>query len=333
MMFIPKPHIDTEKLHTHANGHFGTADCFQWPQDYAKDFEYAVCVPWQEFHQAPDHFSWAWYTPTLEDFGTVLAADHNDVPGKLKQEQSLGLLSLLNITQGHYDTRKKTWGNKKDMVPRLLHILRHSIYKLMQEPLPWCDVVALIAQAQWLFLDIIAFLDYCEIVQPHITWPDVIPHPVHAAWMGCFTRDSRVCNEHFCAGVPVWYICSNFSITITTIIEKPITYTFPDHIIRAQFSMPHKTIQPFALLYAGLGGKDCHSKPCYFYKCSPFLATVTSISGSSQVAKGPTVTQKKKEMRRKLLLQSSTQGQANPSECFLSHHKYLKLSTSWLWRR
>ena len=104
MMFIPKPHIDTEKLHTHANGHFGTADCFQWPQDYAKDFEYAVCVSWQEFHQAPDHFSWAWYTPTLEDFGTVLAADHNDVSRKLKQEQSLGLLSLLNITQGHYDT-------------------------------------------------------------------------------------------------------------------------------------------------------------------------------------------------------------------------------------
>ena len=112
----------------------------------AKDFEYAVCVPRQEFHQAPDHFSWAWYTPTLEDFGTILAADHDDVPGKLKQEQSLGLLSLLNIAQGHYNTCKKTWENKKDMVPRLLLTLRHSIYKLMQEPLPCRDIVALIAR-------------------------------------------------------------------------------------------------------------------------------------------------------------------------------------------
>ena len=106
-------------------------------------------------------------------------------------------------------------------------------------------------------------------------------------------------------------------------------HTFPDHIIHAQFSVPHKMVQPFALLYAGQGGKDHHTKTRYFYKCIPFLATVTSISGSSQVAKAPTVTQKKKEARRKLLLQSSTRRRVNPSECFLSHHKYLKLSTSW----
>ena len=336
MMFVPEPHINTEELRAHADGHFGMADCFQWLQDYAKDFEYAVCVPRQEFHRAPDHFSWAWYTPTLEDFGTVLAADRDDVPRKLKQEQSLGLLSLLNIAQGRYDTWKKIQGNKKDMVPRLLLTLRHSVYKLMQEPLPWHNIMALIAQAQRLFLDIITFLDYCKIVQPRITWPDVIPHPVCTAWMGCFTRDSRVCNELFCAGVPVWYIHSDFSITTTTIIEKPITYTFPDHIICVQFSVPRKMVQPFALLYAGPGGKDRHTKTRYFYECTPFLATVTSISGSSQAASGssqaakaPTVTQKKKEARRELLLQSSTQGWANPSECFLSHHKYPKLSTSW----
>ena len=124
------------------------ANCFQWPQDYAKYFEYTMCVPQQEFHQAPNYFSWAWYIPTLKDFGTVPAADHNNVPRKLKQERCLGLLSLLNIAQGRYNTWKKTWGNKKDMVPRLLLTLHHSIYKLMQEPLPWCNVVALISQAQ-----------------------------------------------------------------------------------------------------------------------------------------------------------------------------------------
>ena len=143
--------------------------------------------------------------------------------------------------------------------------------------------------------------------------------------MGCFTRDNRICNELFCAGVPVWYVRSDFSVTATTIIEKPVTYTFPDHIIRAQFSMPRKTVQPFALLFAGPGGKDRHLKTCRFYKCTPFLATATSISslsqaasGSSQAAKAPTVTQTKKEARKDIVLQSSTWGWPNPSKYLLS---------------
>ncbi|KIN96806.1 hypothetical protein M404DRAFT_162283, partial [Pisolithus tinctorius Marx 270] len=28
-----------------ANGQFGLVDCFQWPQTYEKNYEYAVCIP------------------------------------------------------------------------------------------------------------------------------------------------------------------------------------------------------------------------------------------------------------------------------------------------
>ena len=83
------------------------------------------------------------------------------------------------------------------------------------------------------------------------------------------------------------------------------------------------------LLSCMLVQQDCHTKNYYFYECTPFLATTTSISGSFQAAKVPNVTQKKKEMRRELLLQFSTREQANPSEYFLFHYKYLKLSASW----
>jgi hypothetical protein len=326
MMFVPEPHIDAEELRACADGRFGTADYFQWPQVYAKEFEYTVCIPHQECYKAPDHFSWAWYTPALKDFDTVSAADHDDLPGKLKLEQIQGLVSLLNIAQGRYDAWKKTQVSKKDMVARLILTLRHSVYKIMQEPLPWCNIMALVAQVQRLFLDIIAYHDFCEVVVPHITWPDLVPHPACATWMGCFTRDSRICNELFCAGVLVWYVRSDFfSITSTTIIEKSDMYTFPDHIIHAQFSVPRKTVQPFALLLAGPGGKDRHIQSHQFYECTPFLATTTSISslsqvasGSSQVAKVPTVTQTKKEARKDILLQSSTQGQPNPSKYLLS---------------
>ena len=325
MTFVPEPHINAEELRTCADGRFGTADCFQWPQDYAKEYEYAVCIPRQECHKAPDYFSWAWYTPTLEDFDTVSAADHDDLPGKLKLEQIQGLVSLLNVAQGHYDAWKKTQVGKKNMVARLILTLRHSIYQLMQEPLPWRDVIALVTQLQRLFLDIIAYHDFCEVVVPCITLPDLVPHPTRATWMGCFTRDNRICNELFCASVPVWYVRSDFSVTTTTIIKKPVTYTFPNHIICAQFSMPHKMVQPFALLFASPGDKDRHLKTRRFYECTLFLATATSISSSSQVASGscqvakaPTVAQMKKEARKDVVLQSSTRGRPNPSKYLLS---------------
>ena len=316
MTFVPEPHVDAEELRPRADGRFGTADCFQWPQEYAKEFMYAVCIPRREFHQAPDDFSWAWYTPTLEDIDTV--PTENDVAGKLKQEQSLGLLKLLNIAQGRYDSWKKTRVNKKDILPKLILTLRHSIYQLMNDPHPWRDVVAVVAQAQRLFLDIIAFLDYWEVVGPRVGWPNVTPHPVRADWMGCFTTDSRVCNELFCAGVPVWYIRFEFSVTATTIIEKPVVYTFPDHIIRAQFSVPRKTVQPFSLLHAGPGGKDRHVQSRQFYESTPSLSTSTSASGSSHVGKAQIVAQTKKEARKQVLQQSSTQGRANPSTSFLN---------------
>ena len=333
MEFVPEPHVDTEELRARAGGRFGTADCFQWPQDYVKEYEYAVCIPRRESYKAPNHFCWAWYTPTFEDVDTVSAADRDDLPGKLKLEQIQGLVNLLNIAQGRHDTWKKTQGDKKDMVAQPILTLRHSVYQLMQEPLLWHDIVALVAQVQRLFLDIIAFHDFCEVVIPRITWPDLLPHPPCVAWMGCFTRDSRVCNKLFCAGVPVWYIRPDFSITTTTIIEKPVTYTFPDHIIRAQFLVPRKTVQPFAFLFAGPGGRDRHIKSHLFYECTLFPATTTSISsltqvasGSSQTAKAPTVAQTKKEARKEALLQSSPRGRPNPSKYFLCHHKYLKLS-------
>ncbi|KAI6111086.1 hypothetical protein F5141DRAFT_982964, partial [Pisolithus sp. B1] len=46
MDFVPEPHIfEDEELHTQADGCFELVDCFQWPQSYNKEFDYAVCIP------------------------------------------------------------------------------------------------------------------------------------------------------------------------------------------------------------------------------------------------------------------------------------------------
>ncbi|KIO11967.1 hypothetical protein M404DRAFT_125457, partial [Pisolithus tinctorius Marx 270] len=44
--FVPEPYIFKEvNLCLHANGQFGLVNCFQWPQTYKKNYEYAVCIP------------------------------------------------------------------------------------------------------------------------------------------------------------------------------------------------------------------------------------------------------------------------------------------------
>ena len=54
--------------------------------------------------------------------------------------------------------------------------------------------------------------------------------------MGTFTQDTAVCDELFRTGVPMWLTQLDFTITEDTIIENPVTFSFPDHIIRGMYS-------------------------------------------------------------------------------------------------
>src|SRR5437588_4051242 len=68
MDWIPELHNDDSELRARADGRFGLEDCFQWPQKYCKQFEYAVCIPRKETSSIDLQF--AWYTPTTNDFVT-----------------------------------------------------------------------------------------------------------------------------------------------------------------------------------------------------------------------------------------------------------------------
>ena len=54
-----------DELRPHANGCFGLVDCFQWLQNYEKEYKYLVCIPRKD--SLPTH-AIAWYNPTRDDF-------------------------------------------------------------------------------------------------------------------------------------------------------------------------------------------------------------------------------------------------------------------------
>ncbi|KAG1803122.1 uncharacterized protein BJ212DRAFT_1304686 [Suillus subaureus] len=66
---------DLEEPRAQADGCFGVADFFQWPQMYCKEFEYAICIPHKDTSSIDLQF--AWFTPTTADFaiqpGTAFA--------------------------------------------------------------------------------------------------------------------------------------------------------------------------------------------------------------------------------------------------------------------
>ncbi|KAI6009276.1 hypothetical protein EDC04DRAFT_2542360, partial [Pisolithus marmoratus] len=96
--------------------------------------------------------------------------------------------------------------------------------------------VAFVAQLQCTLLDIHALLDYVEILYPLLTSPPSKPVHANPTWMGCFTRNTEVCESLYFVGVLVWLVCDEEFIPLTMNIIHPVQLTFPDNIVRAMYS-------------------------------------------------------------------------------------------------
>lgn len=311
MLFVPEPHNGEEELHTWVDGQFGTTDCFQWPQIYCKEYEYTICIARRECHPHPDPLAWAWYMATPNDFEVLPTAAF--AVGKLKQEKAVGVTSLSHITLKWYTKWKKNCGDKKDIMAKVLQSLQLTAMILLQHPLTFHDVITFVTQAQWMFLNIYAFLDFVEVVLPHSSFP-TNSHPVRSDWMGCFTQDPIVCNELFYTGVPVWFIHLKLTITDQTIIKKPVMFTFPDHITHAMYSKCGRTVQPFDLCYHGSGGLKQHVYLRQYYAghMNPSPTTpLSSTLSTSNISKAPTHTQTRKAKQKR----HSCQHQRQSSKC------------------
>ncbi|KAF9233659.1 hypothetical protein BU15DRAFT_66413 [Melanogaster broomeanus] len=217
MPFVPEPHIfKDEEIRARADGRFGVVDCFQWPQDHCEEYQYAACIPRQEFEYVDPNMRWAWYTPTSEDFVPL----HNSpAVGTLKAEKADGL---------------------------------HCMWRS--------------GNAQCAFLDIWVFMEFVEVLQPRINFPDLLPHAVNETWMGVFTCKVAVCDQLFRAGVPVWLVCTKTQIRPDMNVGMPVLLTYPDHIVKAMYhegsrgSITSKQPGPSSINRAGTASRSQDAK-------------------------------------------------------------------------
>ncbi|KAI6032825.1 hypothetical protein F5J12DRAFT_685405, partial [Pisolithus orientalis] len=71
-------------------------------------------------------------------------------------------------------------------------------------------------------LNILAILNFIKILHPLLL--NLPSHPVHInlIWMGCFTKDTQVCESLYFAGVPIWLYHREAFIPPTINIVQPV---------------------------------------------------------------------------------------------------------------
>jgi hypothetical protein len=299
MDWVPELHNnDSDELRARADGRFGVVDCFQWPQMYCKEFEYAVCVPRKETSSIDLQF--AWYTPTPDDFviqpGTAFAV------GTLRSHIVDGIDNLLTIARKRVQAWQANRAGKQDIVTKMLSSFKHDVNLLCRHPLTYRDIIVFVAQAQRSFLDIIAFMDYVEVVQVRSSWQTWSADRVNPNWMGCFTYDSKICDTFLAAGVPVWLVRAEAYIAPNMNIIKPVLLTFPDHITKSMYCDARNIVKPFPLLYHGHGGfhRHFHTRRDYAGTSgvNPDSSSSSALPQNPATGKAPSQAQQNKKARK-----------------------------------
>ncbi|KAI5989930.1 hypothetical protein EDD15DRAFT_2370228 [Pisolithus albus] len=280
MDFVPEPHIfEDEELRARADGRFGLVDCFQWPQSYNKEYDYAVCIPRKDRFPFPNPLHIAWYTPTSADF--VIPAGSSFAVGQLHESKVKDFEHLFQTLQGrhhHLQNRPICRG----LMRVLMRLARHEVTRLRHHPLVFRDLVVFVSQLQRTLLDIHAALEYIEILYPLLTNVPSTPVRANPNWMGCFTNNTQICEVLYFTGVPVWLVRREEFISPTMNIVRPVRLTFPDDIVKAMYT-ENGVAKPFPSIYRGPCGalRHFHIRRPYHGNLTETPTPTTAGSSSS----------------------------------------------------
>ncbi|KAF9234577.1 hypothetical protein BU15DRAFT_65573 [Melanogaster broomeanus] len=205
----------------------------------------------RNFNFADEPLAAVWYTPSYDDF-----------PHKLD-----ALAKLMDLVKVRVNTYKngKHHLQAGDQSIKMVQSLHVTFNHLNRFPLTYRDIVTSVTEFQHGVLEFHAYCDYYAFILPCIERPQ-FPFPaVNTQWMGAFTEGVQVAEALFRAGVPMWYVCPEASVTSSTIIEAIVTPTQPDHIVLAAFCDPIKKFaKPFPVRYVGPAGVERETASRHF---------------------------------------------------------------------
>ena len=187
-------------LYLRSNLRFGDDDPLQWPQPFTEEYPHLPCImvrPKQENH--PLRILWWWpdrhhFRPN--DHSTLLGV------GKLDPAWFLCLqgvsLTLLKRAHDSQSTVKS--------ISQLCITLENLLHRLEFIPTNFRTMQLSVREAQRVFLEITAYLDYLEIYEGNLDGSRLSSHGRRCQIMGAFTHDLDACDRLFRAGIPVWLV-------------------------------------------------------------------------------------------------------------------------------
>jgi hypothetical protein len=129
--------------------------------------------------------------------------------------------------------------------------LKHTLFRLQMVSSTFKDTVGQVAEFQRNCLLLHALLDYREIFEPRFTKVvDGAPavFPVDLSRMGMVTTQPSMVQFMFCAGIPVWYLCS------ASLVKTALPCSMPEGFDNVDDWMEGGEVRPFPTIYRGQPG-------------------------------------------------------------------------------
>ncbi|KAF9231538.1 hypothetical protein BU15DRAFT_14961, partial [Melanogaster broomeanus] len=288
--WVPQPFLfEDAPVQARADGRLGTVDSFQWPQLYTAGYPWVVAVK-RNFNFADEPLAAVWYTPSYDDFVQI---QNSALPiGSLQPHKLDALAKLMDLVKVRVNAYKNGKHHLRagDQSIKMVQSLRVTFNHLDRFPLTYRDIVASVAEFQRGVLEFHAYCDYYAFILPRIERPQ-FPFPaVNTQWMGAFTESVQVAEALFRAGVPVWYVRPEASVTSSTIIEAIVTPTQPDHIVLGAFCDPIKKFaKPFPVRYVGPAGVERETASRHFNTESEMEAYKILVGEDAPSEGGPSM--------------------------------------------
>ncbi|KAF8833558.1 hypothetical protein BDN67DRAFT_1017413, partial [Paxillus ammoniavirescens] len=229
-----------EPVQCRADGHYGYVDIYQWLQMFCEEYPWGVAYPVRGMYWETDPLAHLWWTLTYADF--VSLPDTTLIVGFMSQEKHNDLRKVQEVVKNCYTMYKRSKvpeHNPRDQGERIMLIMRNNDNHLDRFPLTWRDIITAVAEFQRSVMECLAYFDYHQNILPSVQTP-AFPYPnYNPYWMGAFTCDPGVAETLFRAGIPIWLIRHENTITSSTSLLAKVVPQEPD-VVLAMFTNPIK---------------------------------------------------------------------------------------------
>ncbi|KIJ18795.1 hypothetical protein PAXINDRAFT_9029 [Paxillus involutus ATCC 200175] len=291
-----KKYLDTNDGKGRADSHYGYVNIYQWPQMFCEEYPWGVAYPVKGMYWETNPLARLWWMPTYANF--VPLPDTTLVVSFLSQEKHNELNKVHDIVKNRYTVHKRSKvpeHNPHDQGKQIMLIMRNNYNHLNCFPLTWRDIITAVAEFQRSVMECLAYFDYHQMILPSVQtlvfpYPDYNPY-----WLGAFTCNPGITETLFWAGVPIWLIRHEDTVTANTSLQAKVMPWEPD-VVLAMFTDPIKHFtRPFRVCYVGPSNYQ-HSLTCQRFlrqdqvetwQVTPTNAVETSTAGPSMA--GPSL--------------------------------------------